>query len=432
MAAMRLLAVLPGLPHAPFTGAHTRPLSMLRAAARHHNVVAVGLAPAGSDLDPLRALCDDVVWSAAEAAQPRSRPLLSRGRKLLSPVPLIGRGRSVVLAGLVGEAVRRYAPDALYVETMYGIHYRFSSLPTIVDLPDVVSGLCEAAAQARPVRYAGARLQAMSSRRHERSLLPNAVPVTINDDDRARLARLGVEAFTVPLAVSLPSEDALRAGDVARDESSLANDGAVLRLLFVGSYLHAPNREAARFLVGLLAPALRARGLRFHLTLAGRSAPPWLLAARADDVRVASDVADLSPLYRAADVVVVPLAHGGGTKNKTLEAMAWGRAVLGSAQAFTGIDDDHHDLGMRAPRTVEAFAGAIGALSVDSARRARLAGAARDYVARFHCQALVDRRVRCLCDAVAAGGGVAQANALWAESAESHAHRETPSARRRG
>ena len=44
---MRILFVLPELPHPPFTGAHTRPLTLLRAAARHHEVAVVGAAAAG-------------------------------------------------------------------------------------------------------------------------------------------------------------------------------------------------------------------------------------------------------------------------------------------------------------------------------------------------------------------------------------------------
>jgi len=38
----RILVVAPDLPHPPFAGAHTRPLSLIRALARHHEVVVVG------------------------------------------------------------------------------------------------------------------------------------------------------------------------------------------------------------------------------------------------------------------------------------------------------------------------------------------------------------------------------------------------------
>ena len=52
----------------------------------------------------------------------------------------------------------------------------------------MVSGLCESAAAARPLRYAAAGVQAVAPAAQERELLRDVVPVTINDDDRGRLA----------------------------------------------------------------------------------------------------------------------------------------------------------------------------------------------------------------------------------------------------
>jgi glycosyltransferase involved in cell wall biosynthesis len=402
---MRLLFVLPDLPHAPLTGSHTRPLALLRTAARAHEVVALGSAPPGADLSALRELCVDVLAVNSSVARPAGRRLLATGRRVLSPVPLLGRGRSQAVAALVGRAVAECRPQALFLETMYAVHYRTDGLPTVVDLPDVVSGLCEAAVAAHPVRYAAARLQAASARRREPELLDGTLPVTINDDDRRRLARIGVTAYTVPLAVTPPPDD-----EVARPERAAAEP---LSILFVGSYLHAPNREAARFLLRRLVPALRAASVPFRLTLAGRSAPTWLLRSAGHDVSIHSDVADLAPLYRAADVVIAPLAHGGGTKNKTLEAMAWGLPVVGTPQAFTGVTAAEGDSYVCVPLRARGMADALAALAAEPARRARLGLAARRYVTAAHSPQLAEARAAALFDAAAAGGGVAEAEALW-------------------
>ena len=431
---MRFLFVLPDLPTAPFTGAHTRPLTMLRAAARAHEVIAVGAAPPDADLGALRELCVDVLSVTDAQARPASRRMLAAGRRMISPVPLVGRGRSAAVAALVERALAEYQPQAFFVETMYAVHYRVPELPTVVDLPDVVSGLCEAAAAAHPLRYAAARRQAAVARRQEVELLRDVLPVTINDDDRQRLSRLGVTAFTVPLAVTPPSDEQLarRAkpadglpGQTAPAGSEVpgsATEEALrrverasgpLRLLFVGSYLHAPNREAAHFLVRRLAPALRAASLPFHLTLAGRAAPDWLLHSTGTDITVLSEVADLAPLYQSADVVVAPLAHGGGTKNKTLEAMAWGLPVVGTPQAFTGLALPAGVGYLRAPLRAAEIARALGALAADTARRTRLGQAARRYVLAAHSPALAEAQAATVFDAVAAGGGVAEAVALW-------------------
>jgi hypothetical protein len=300
----------------------------------------------------------------------------------------------------------------------------------------------------RPIRGTGLR-----ARRQEVELLSGAVPVTINDDDRERLLRLGVTAYTIPLAITPPDDEALgRAGGAApgaaddealRSAASQAAGGAggeplgptnadspesaraqalrrveraggPLRLLFVGSYLHAPNREAARFLVRRLAPALRAASLPFHLTLAGRSAPDWLLHSTGDDISVLPDVPDLAPLYRAADVVLAPLAHGGGTKNKTLEAMAWGLPVVGTPQAFTGVAVAAGAGYLRVPLRAAEIVRALRAIATDPARRELIGRVARRYVLAAHAPELAQARAAALFDAVAAGGGVAEAEVLWA------------------
>jgi hypothetical protein len=443
---MRVLFVAPDLPHPPFTGAHTWPLSIMRALARDHDIVAVGTLPSatgdasavGAPSDALRELCTGVMWAPADATRAPSRALLSRARTTLSPVPLIGRGFNPTIAAMVNDAVRRHTPDVLHLHTMYAVHYRKSSMPAVVDLSDVVSGLCDAAARAHPVRYAWTHLQAVSSRRQERRLLAGVAPITINEDDRLRLSHLGVSAYTVPLAIELPDlhgdllhDDpagraaAPAAGGDRRARTSSSRSLEYVELLFVGSFLHAPNREAARFLLEKLAPELRCRGLCFRLTIAGRGARLQALGVRrpfVDTLALAcaelhSDPPDLAPFYRRSDIVLVPLPHGGGTKNKTLEAMAYSRPVIGTPQAFTGLGSDARAAYAVTSYDAAALAMVIAELAAHPLRRVRMARCGREYVAAHHSQDLVNRRVRVLYDAIGRGEGVAAAEASWRDRA---------------
>jgi len=392
--AARILVVAPDLPHPPFTGAHTRPLSLIRALARHHEVVAVGAAAPGADLAPLEELC---VAVGRLRAQPYrrgpARSVLSAARRGLTPVPLIGRSASPALARLVDSAVERFNPQVVQVETMYAVHYRRAGLPAVIDLPDVVSGLCVAAAAARPLRYAAARPQGRAAERVERERLAAfAAILTINAADAARLRALGLEPTTVPLAVEVP------------DEAGLAATGpAPLHVLFVASFEHLPNREAARFIARRLVPALRRRAVPARVTVAGRGARDMSLPAGEEraaspatasqrvTLEVVSDPLSLAPLYRRADVVIVPLAFGGGTKNKTLEAMGWSRPVVGSAQAFTGLPDELRGVAyVQTPLDADAMADALARLAADAALRERLGRAGREYVLAEHTQARVD------------------------------------------
>ena len=409
---MRMLFVLPELPHPPFTGVYTRPLTLMRAAALHHEVAVVGAAPAEADLSLLRELCAEVRVAAGGAAGPAPRRGLAAGRRLVTPVPLVSAGRSHAISDLVDEMVSSWKPDAMVVESLYAAHYRAPDLPLIVDLPEVPSGLCESAAAARPVRYLAANLQAATSRRYERHLLDGTVPVTINDGDRERLATLGVEAYTVPLAIDLPPEDA-----VYERSSSLRHDVAV-RLLFIGSFVHPPNRDAAKWLVRRLAPELRTERVPFALIIAGLHAPKWLRKAGGAGVTVISDAPDLDPLYRSADIVLAPLPHGGGTKNKTLEAMAWGLPVIGTPQAFTGLPQLDGEAFVVDPLDPLRVANRIAVLRDDPELRLHLGLAARRWVSAAHSPQLAMERAAALFDAVAAGGGVAEAEALARDRSE--------------
>jgi polysaccharide biosynthesis protein PslH len=399
MAAMaaRILVVAPDLPHPPFTGAHTRPLSVIRALARHHEVVVVGSAAPGADLAALEELCVAVGRLRAEPYRRGPvRSLLSAARQGLTPVPLIGRSSSPALARLVDSAVERFRPQVVQLETMYAVHYRRAGLPAVIDLPDVVSGLCHAAAAARPLRYALARPQGRAVARVERELLAAfAAILTINSADAARLRALGLEPTTVPLAVQVP------------DEAELGATGpAPLHVLFVANFEHLPNREAARFITGRLVPALRRRGEAARVTVAGRGARDVGLSegvSRAETsgsalpgvrLEVVGDPPDLAPLYCTADAVIVPLAFGGGTKNKTLEAMSWSRPVVGSAQAFTGLPDELRGVAfVQTPLDADAMADALARLAADAALRERIGRTGRAYVLAEHTQARVDAAI---------------------------------------
>jgi glycosyltransferase involved in cell wall biosynthesis len=108
--------------------------------------------------------------------------------------------------------------------------------------------------------------------------------------------------------------------------------------LYFSSLWYAPNAEAAREMVGL-ATRLRAAGHAVHLQVAGRGASPELeaLMARTEGLEALGFVKDLEALKRRAAAVIIPLNAGGGTKLKTLEAMAAGKPLLTTPTGAEGI-----------------------------------------------------------------------------------------------
>lgn len=106
-------------------------------------------------------------------------------------------------------------------------------------------------------------------------------------------------------------------------------------LLFFGPFDYLPNREAAGILRERLLPAILRARPNTTLILAGRN-PPAL--APHTNLRIAGPVPDMVPYIQLADLILVPLLRGGGSRLKILEAMACGRCVISTPLGASGLD----------------------------------------------------------------------------------------------
>lgn len=151
------------------------------------------------------------------------------------------------------------------------------------------------------------------------------------------------------------------------------------RLLFVGTLNYPPNEEAARWLAGPFREEVSRRGLPWEIWIAGMS-PSERLTKTLDvpGVRLFADAPDLGALYRQVRVALVPLRSGGGTKFKTVEAIAHGVPVVGLAQARRGLPLRHgeHMILVRHPRGLVASVAAL--LAMDATEVAAMTRRARD------------------------------------------------------
>ncbi len=183
-------------------------------------------------------------------------------------------------------------------------------------------------------------------------------------EDLPAFGRAGLRPNRLPLPALAPAPAAPQDG---------------LRLLFVGSLDYPPNQEAALWLATRLAPLLRRRlAAPWTLTIAGARPPAWLRARlqAAGGVQLLADAPDLAPVYAASHVVLLPLFAGGGTKLKTLEALAHGVAMVASPEAVRGLPlvAGQHYLPAAHPAQ---FAEAVCQLHAAPAQRAALGAAGR-------------------------------------------------------
>lgn len=146
-------------------------------------------------------------------------------------------------------------------------------------------------------------------------------------------------------------------------------------ILFAGNFMHPPNADAALWLAREILPLVRTRRPAARLTIAGASPPREVRALASDHVTVTGMVPSMEPFVRDAAVVALPLRLGGGVRMKALEALGAGKAIVATALAVEGLDLTEGREYVRAETAAE-FAGALGALLGDHARRRRLGTAA--------------------------------------------------------
>lgn len=116
---------------------------------------------------------------------------------------------------------------------------------------------------------------------------------------------------------------------------SQAQPGRDNSILFVGSST-APNVLGINWFLEEVWPRLRAQNPLMELQIAGSVCA--CIEAH-PGVRRLGLVRDLAPLIRECGVVIVPLHSGSGLKIKLVEAMAAGKALVGTSIAAQGIED---------------------------------------------------------------------------------------------
>jgi glycosyltransferase involved in cell wall biosynthesis len=108
----------------------------------------------------------------------------------------------------------------------------------------------------------------------------------------------------------------------------------------IGQLGYEPNLEGAFYFTERIFPLVRERVPKARLRLVGRyrreEDVAWL--RQQPGVTVVGEVDEVTPELAAADVVVVPLRFGGGTRIKTLEAFAHRRPVVTTDVGREGID----------------------------------------------------------------------------------------------
>jgi polysaccharide biosynthesis protein PslH len=152
-------------------------------------------------------------------------------------------------------------------------------------------------------------------------------------------------------------------------------------LLFVADFSYAPNREGLSFLVDRVLPEAWRRRPDLRLLVAGRGVSEPISE---DRIEVLGFVEDLRSAYARAEIVVVPLLHGGGSPLKFVEALAYGLPVVATRHAAGLLEEGAAGKHFEAAADPSGFAGAIVGLLDDRSRGRELGAAGRELAARCY------------------------------------------------
>ncbi|HLU41960.1 MAG TPA: glycosyltransferase family 4 protein, partial [Microthrixaceae bacterium] len=196
--------------------------------------------------------------------------------------------------------------------------------------------------------------------------------------------RSGVaNAVVVPNGCDAPEDPVL-------DRTSLR--GEVPTFLFVGALDYEPNTEAVEWFVREVLPLLRAEVPDARVRIVGRGADRVAWVAGVPGVDLVGPVEVLDDELRAADVSIVPIRVGAGTRLKVVEALANRLPLVTTTVGCEGIDlRNGHDALIE--DDAAGFAAACARLAVDGALRQRLADAGAELFERRYDWQLIEGEV---------------------------------------
>ncbi len=152
------------------------------------------------------------------------------------------------------------------------------------------------------------------------------------------------------------------------------------RLLYLGSMSYGPNVDAVVHFSDDIAPLLRAADLTLDVVGSNPAAAVSRAAARSPiTTRVSGFVDDVGAAFRRSRAMIVPMRHGGGTRLKILEAMAYGLPVITTSTGCAGLGLEGHPVAVIADSPAE-FAAAVDRLVEDDRLWKQLSQAGRQFV----------------------------------------------------
>ncbi len=178
-------------------------------------------------------------------------------------------------------------------------------------------------------------------------------------------------------------------------------------VVFTGSMDWPANIDAMHYCMNEIWPTITAARPDARLTVVGRDPPATLVdkaRARGFKWQFTGFVDDVRPFIRDADLYIVPLRVGGGTRIKIYEAMAMRRPVVSTSIGVEGLPIEAGNHYRRAD-TAAAFAEVVLQLLAAPAEGAEMAENAYDFILKRYSTRRVARAFEDICKRTVGANG---------------------------
>ena len=394
----KILFLTPQLPHPPHQGTTIRNYNLIAQLAPRHEIHLLSLVaspPSAQSMEHLLSLCKSVHTLPVPMRSTRERAIST----LLSPQPDMGlRLESPLAHQRTADLLGQELFDVIQVEGIEMAPYLLQAARLREHRPLLVFDdhnaeyvlqrrACETDVR-KPACWPAAAysfVQWQKLRRYERRACQCAdrvVAVSVADARALRSLLPGLAVAVIPNGVDL---------SYYRADEPFPPLPASPSLVFTGKMDFRPNVDAVLwFYQQVLSRLQKSLPSPVHFYVVGQSPHPRLAPLAQDPhVTLTGYVNDVRPFIAGADVYVVPLRIGGGTRLKVLEAMAMGKAIVSTTLGCEGLGLHDGQEALLAD-TPAFFADRVLALLRDASQRRDLGQRARRFVeGRYDWQMIV-------------------------------------------
>ena len=379
---MRILFAALALPYPPMNGHRLRTWAMVRALADEgHEVTVVSFAEPSefeASLAPLQKICARVELVPVPERDASRGETVDRLTALLAPMPFAARRlRSQAFTDAVARQLSRGTFDVLLCDGIYNMQNLPArpGVPIVLNKDDVAYQIMRRylTFERHPARRVYAWLEGEKVRRWERAVCRRvALILACSEPDREILRGF---APRVPIAI-VPNV-------VDVEHYRPGNGHEPKTVLFQGGMDWHPNRDAVEFFADAILPPLRRLVPDALFRVAGRS-PSDEFRDRfrgIDRMEFTGTVPDMRDEIAKAEICVVPLRIGSGTRLKILEAAAMGKPIVSTTLGAEGLNFVNGEEIVLADDPAR-FAKAVAELLADPGARRKLGDAARNRAER--------------------------------------------------